>query len=307
LAGCAYFGLLAFTTISSGRLEGVGGAGVDDANAFAMQMSTGVVVGGMVALTVAGIRRWFAIAVLPFILNGIILSGSRGGFLALICGGFVLWRLKPRASRRLFYAFACLGVVLFLGLARDPLFWERMQSIEAVVSPGDAEIDDSALSRQIIIEAQLKMARAYPLGTGSRGTLTLSPEYIPDRFLAGPEEHRGRSSHNTFMTALVEQGIPGAICYLWIWLWTAAAVIRVNRHDWGADDTERRSQLAAVAAGLAIVFVAGIFVDYISTEVQFWLWAMLASMLAAANPVLRTPERVPAAAPPAQASTNRQQ
>jgi hypothetical protein len=34
---------------------------------------------------------------------------------------------------------------------------------------------------------------------------------------------------------------------------------------------------------------------------------MLASMLAAANPVLRTPERVPAAAPPAQASTNRQQ
>ena len=174
LAGCAYFGYLAFTAGSGGRLEGVGGAGINEANAFAMQMSTGVVVAAMVALTASGARRWLVIASLPFILNGVLLSGSRGGFLALISGGLVLWRFKPRASRKLFYVFACLGVLLFAMLAKDPMFWARMQTIETAARPGDVQVDDSAASRLAIVKAQLAMSKAYPFGTGHRGTVTLS-------------------------------------------------------------------------------------------------------------------------------------
>jgi len=304
LAGCAYFGYLAFVTPSSGRLEGVGGAGVNEANAFAMQMSTGVVVAAMVALTAPGARRWFAIASLPFMLNGIIHSGSRGGFLALIAGGMVLWYLKPHANRRLFYVFAILGVLLFGALARDPEFWERMQTMQTAVGSRPDEMDDSALSRIALVNAQIKMAEAYPFGTGHRGTAVLSPQYIEDRFLAGAEDERRRSSHNTFMTALVEQGIPGALIYLWLWLWTLRTVVRVRKADARSqgphEDGRRMALLPAIAAALAVVFVAGMFVDYIKAEVQIWFWALLASLL-----VLRHPERPvsagarPVAAPPA--------
>ena len=51
--GCAYLGWLAYNARVSGRLEGVGGPGIDEANALAMQMGTGVAVAAMLML---GIR-----------------------------------------------------------------------------------------------------------------------------------------------------------------------------------------------------------------------------------------------------------
>jgi len=283
LAGCAYFGWLAFTADTGGRLEGVGGAGVNDANAFAMQMDTGVVVGAMIALIYPGARRWFAILSLPFILNGVVHSGSRGGILALLGGGLVLWSLKPKSTRKLFYGFAVLGLLLFGMLARDPLFWERMQSLQAVVTP-DGEIDDSALSREVVVEAQLKMAESHPLGAGHRGTVVLSPQYVPDRFMTGPAENRRRASHNTFMSALVEHGIPGAILYFWLWGGTLVTVLKIKGPRRPEEDVVTRSLLATLAAGLIVVFIAGIFGDYIKTEVQIWFWALLGTLGAATAP-----------------------
>jgi hypothetical protein len=279
LAGCAFLGWLAFGIEVSGRLEGVGGPGIDEANAFAMQMATAVAVGAMIALASGG-WRWFAIVVLPFILNGVILSGSRGGFVALLSGGLVLWYLKPKEYRKLFYAFAALGVVLMGILAHD-MFWERMGTIEAAAER-DESADTSALSRFALVDAQFRMFKNYPHGVGHRGTATLSPTYLEERFLssAAEGEERRRSSHNTFMSALAEQGIPGAIFYFWIWGWTARAVLKLKRDQAFSADTSRRALLASVAAALIIVMVAGVFVDYIKAEVQIWLWALLASLTA---------------------------
>jgi hypothetical protein len=279
LAGCAFLGWLAFGIEVSGRLEGVGGPGIDEANAFAMQMATAVAIGAMIALASGG-WRWFAIIVLPFILNGVILSGSRGGFLALLGGGMVLWYLKPKEYRKLFYAFAALGVVLMGILAHD-MFWERMGTIEAAADR-DESADTSALSRFALVDAQFRMFKSYPHGAGHRGTATLSPRYLEERFLsaAAEGEERRRSSHNTFMSALAEQGIPGAIFYFWIWGWTLRTMLKLKRDQAFSADTSRRALLASVAAALVIVMVAGVFVDYIKAEVQIWLWALLASLTA---------------------------
>jgi hypothetical protein len=282
VAGCAFLGWLAFGIDVSGRLEGVGGPGIDEANAFAMQMATAVAVAAMIALASGG-WRWFAIIVLPFILNGVILSGSRGGFLALVGGGMVLWYLKPKEYRKLFYAFAALGVVLMGILAHD-MFWERMGTIEAAAERDEAA-DTSALSRFALVDAQFRMFKSYPHGTGHRGTATLSPRYLDERFLSGgPDEsqERRRSSHNTFMTALTEQGIPGAIFYVWVWSWCALTALRLKRNQAFVADPQRAALLASVAAGLVIVLVAGVFVDYIKAEVQIWLSALLASLAALA-------------------------
>jgi hypothetical protein len=280
LLGCAYLGWLAYTTDVSGRLEGVGGPGIDEANAFAMHMSTGVVAGAMICLAMPGLRRWAALVTLPFILNGVILSGSRGGFLALLAGGLVLWVLKPSQYKKLFYLYSALAVVLFSLLAHQ-LFWDRVGTIEAAATRDDAQIDESALSRFAIVDAQLRMAADYPLGAGHRGTAVLSPRYLDERFLSVSvnDAERRRSSHNTFMTALVEQGIPGAVWFVWISLWSFAAVWRLKLEA-RTRDAEYSSVVAAVAAGLAIVFVAGLFVDYLKAEVQIWLWALLAVLRA---------------------------
>ncbi|HKS56438.1 MAG TPA: O-antigen ligase family protein [Steroidobacteraceae bacterium] len=275
IAGCFYLGWIAFTSTVSGRLEGVGGPGIDEANALGMHMGTGAMAGAMIILVERKWVQWLTILAMAFILNTLVLSGSRGSFLSLLCAGMVLLVLKPPQYKRLFYGLAVLGVALMLILA-PPSFWERMETITAAVDDSQ-EMDTSAESRFVVLEAQVKMARAYPFGAGHRGTEALSTQYIDEKYLAKtPGTQRARSSHNTFMTTLVEQGIPGAIMFLWMVGWCVRCVRRLRRYespDWG---TRERSELAFVAAGLTIVLIAGLFVDYLKAEVAIWLLALLA-------------------------------
>jgi O-antigen ligase len=280
--GCAYLGWLAFNARFSGRLEGVGGPGIDEANALAMQMGTGVAVAAMLMLGGRGWVRWACFLAMPFLLNTIVLSGSRGAFLALFGTGLALWYLKPRKHRKLFYAFAVLGVILF-GMLASTVFLTRMDSIGAAARQ-DEEADRSAASRMVIIKAQWQMAKKYPFGAGHRGTAVLSTQYLDDFWLShtvvnGRLVAGQRSSHNTFMSALVEQGIPGAVMWVWLWVWIAMALRRAKERGTDADATERATLAAAIGGGLAMVFVAGQFVDYLKVEIQLWLLVLLVVVL----------------------------
>lgn len=297
IAGCFYLGWIAFTSTVSGRLEGVGGPGIDEANALGMHMGTGAMAGAMIILVERKWVQWLTIVAMAFILNTLVLSGSRGSFLSLLFAGIVLLVLKPPQYKRLFYGLAALGVALMLLLAPSS-FWERMGTITAAVDDPQ-DMDTSAESRFVVFEAQWRMAQRYPLGAGHRGTEALSTQYIEEKYLAKtPGADRARASHNTFMTTLVEQGIPGAVLFVWMTLWCARTARRLKR-EFGERRAER-SQLAFVAAGLMIVFIAGFFVDYLKAEVQIWLFALLASLQALAQPhaatskVVATSQRAPA-------------
>lgn len=286
--GCFYLGWLAYNAPVSGRLDGVGGPGIDEANAFAMHLGTGVVAGAMLILVGPRWYRWISFAVMPFILNGIVLSGSRGAFLALVCAALVLVLFKPRTHRKRFYVLGALAVVLFLVLGQS-LYWERISSIGAAATEDEQSMDSSAASRFAIVDAQLRMAAAYPWGTGHRGTAVLSPQYIEERYLTSspndPAGQKRRSSHNTFMTALVEQGIPGAVMYVWMLLWCYSSLRQqrrvARRANWPPEEV---AQLAVIAGVLMLVFVAGQFVDYLKVEVQVWFFAVLAARVAATLP-----------------------
>jgi O-antigen ligase len=275
IAGCFYLGWIAFTSAVSGRLEGVGGPGIDEANALGMHMGTAAMAGAMVILVERKWVQWLTILAMAFILNTLVLSGSRGSFLSLLCAGIVLLVLKPPQYKRLFYGLAVLGVALMLLLAPRS-FWERMGTITAAVDDSQ-QLDTSAESRFVVFEAQWKMAKRYPLGAGHRGTEALSTQYIDERYLAKtPGADRARASHNTFMTTLVEQGIPGALMFLWMVAWCVRVTRRLKRHESPNWSTQARSELAFVAAGLTIVLIAGLFVDYLKAEVTIWLLALLA-------------------------------
>jgi O-antigen ligase len=282
ILGCAYLGWLAFNARVSGRLEGVGGPGIDEANALAMQMGTGVAIAAMLMLGVRGWVRWACFAAMPFLLNTMVLAGSRGAFVALLGSGLVLWYLTPPRHKRMFYAFGALGVVLFFMLASE-VFLGRVETITAVAQE-DAEVDRSAESRFVLAKAQLQMAMSYPLGTGHRGTAVLSTKYLDPIYLSssrvdGKLVVGQRSSHNMFLTALVEQGVLGAVLYLALWWWICKTLMEIRKLQRQADPGEHSVLAAGVGGALAMVFFAGQFVDYLKAEVQVWMIVVLAVLL----------------------------
>jgi O-antigen ligase len=117
-----------------------------------------------------------------------------------------------------------------------------------------------------------------PLGCGHRCTATLSPYYLDEEDLIGTDENRARSSHNTIMTLLVEQGIPGVAFYaaLLIWLVTTAAKIR---RLMSGSKSFSATALAAVAASLVAITIGDLFVDYLKFEIRIWFLALLSLLL----------------------------
>jgi O-antigen ligase len=277
IAGCFYFGWLGFTAQDGGRLEGVGGPGVNEANALAMHVGTGVLAGAMLILALRGYRQWFVLLAMPFMLNILVLAGSRGAFLGLLVGGLALFFLKPRSHRGLFYAFAAAGVVLFLSVTNQS-FWERMGTIGAAVDRTE-QMDESAASRYAIVAAQWRMFQNHPLGAGHRGTAALSRQYLEVKYLTsttGDLETNGeRSSHNTIMTVVTEHGIPGIVLLVALVLSVARAVLKLRDERRPGLTTDIVAMNAAVGGMLALVFVAGNFTDYIKTEVVIWALALL--------------------------------
>jgi len=162
----------------------------------------------------------------------------------------------------------------------DTAFVDRMFSIKSAVE-SQAEIDSSAESRIVLLEAQVKMAARYPHGAGLLGTAALSRDYLDEKWLwrgADPSKW-GRSSHNTFMTSLVDHGIPGGFVYIWLTAWGVMVVARLRALRWSHVSMELTAPAVACCAGIAVVWTAGQFTDYLQAELQIWLFALLAASL----------------------------
>jgi O-antigen ligase len=81
------------------------------------------------------------------------------------------------------------------------------------------------------------------------------------------------------MSALVEQGIPGIVIFVALLYWLARNILSLKRAlkaAIGEVDAKRIAYGAAAASSLVVVFVAGLFTDYMKAEVQIWMLAVLA-------------------------------
>jgi hypothetical protein len=273
LLGCFYLGYLGFTSGGSGRLDGVGGPGIDDSNTLGMHLATGVVAGAMLLLTFRGWRMFACIVAIAFALNTLVLTGSRGAFIALVAGGIVLMYTRPIEHKRLFNIYAVLGVLLFAYIA-SAQFWERMHTVTAAVDETQT-MDNSAESRIAMFKAQVEMAARYPLGAGHRGSEVMSGQYLDPKYLT---ESGARSSHNAFMTVLVEQGVPGAIMFFLMLRWVGRTILGVKRRASEVQNPWLAIHGGAVGAALLVVLVGGLFADFSKCEVQIWMFALLAAI-----------------------------
>lgn len=272
--GCLYLGWIAYSEYSGGRFEGFGGAGLSDANAGALALVTGVLVGA--GLFIAGNLKQKAVAsgLLPFILNGMVATVSRGAFLAMIAGGAVFNFLAPVVAKRLIHVLSLLGFVLMLLLTNES-YWQRMMSIKKLGTEAQSSelgVDITDGGRRETMKAQIRMFGDHPLGCGHRCTNILSRYYLDDKYLTGEGELRGRSSHNTFMTSLVEHGIPGAILYVFMFCWLAVSALAIKRS--AAQRPFNHFVFLQIALAVLIAIFAGdMFTDYNKFEIRYWFLA----------------------------------
>lgn len=279
--GCVLLGIFSIAIGREGdRLDGVGGPGLDDANTLGMYLATGLVLGMGLVLVLKGWRRMALLALLSLAATGFVLANSRGALLGLVAGAAVLLITKSRAHSRAFWVLALVGLVGMAAVV-DKKFIDRMFTIGDVVEVSE-DADASARSRLAIYEAQLRMALDYPMGAGHRGTATLSPQYIEDRWLTTAQSGEGgeaqRASHNTFMSTLVEQGFLGAMLFIALLLWLCMTILRLRRLVSRRDVDPTVATLAgSIAGALMVVMLAGTATDYLLAEVQFWLFAALVS------------------------------
>jgi O-antigen ligase len=224
-------------------------------------------------LGTSGKRRWIALGAIPFIMNAIILTQSRGAFIGVLAGGVAAWYLVPSGNRRILYAVAPLALLLFLRLANDQ-FWQRMDTIKVT---GVEEVQEaSAKSRIEIVKANWQMFKDHPMGVGYRGNLFLSPQYIAAEFLSG---NTGlRAAHNTIMAVLVDAGLPGAVLFTVLIVWVGYTLWQLKRLDKNDLSSSLAIYRAAIGASLMGLLVSGQFLNLFSAEVQIWMVALLASL-----------------------------
>jgi len=270
-AGCFYLGIIVFTDYTGGRFEGFGGPGVSDANSGSLQIATGIVITFALFLSGKRLEKVMAIGVMPFTLNALVATISRSGFLALAVAGVLFNLFSPKAKTLQVRFFSLVGLALFFVLT-NPVYWDR---IDTILDAGEEiEGEDTGANRLVLIDAQFRMFAEHPFGCGHRCTATLSSEYLDDAYLTGEEGRRARSSHNTFMTLLVEQGIPGAMLYIMLLIWIVRLVRRL-RHPMRNSSGLLANTYAATVAILGAIFVGDMFVDYLKYETRVWFLALL--------------------------------
>jgi hypothetical protein len=271
VAGCFYLGWLAFTSYSGGRLDGVGGPGIDEANAAALQMVTGILVAGSLFLAASWRTRTALVGMLSIMVNGLVTTVSRSGFLAILTGGIAYNLFAPKRFATGVRIASVLGVVLFALLTNDT-YWSRISTIK--LKGADIEGVDTGGGRLEIAAAQVRMFEGRPLGCGHMCTTVLSPSYLEERFLT----NGFRASHNTFMSMLVDHGIVGGAFYLLMLIWMFRSLRTLQRRLRG-NEGFLALMVPAVAAVLMAITVGDMFVQYVKYEARIWFVSLVIVML----------------------------
>jgi hypothetical protein len=297
--GCFYFGWIAYNEYTGGRFEDFGGPGLSEANAGAITIVTGTLAASTLFIWGTWREKAALFAMIPFIVNGLVTTISRSGFLAVSFGGILYNLFTPKRFSKRVRLLSGLAVVLFLMLT-GPSYWQRMQSMEAL---GDkVEGVDTGAGRIDIMKAQIEMSAAHPFGCGATCTAVLSKEYLDDSQLTGEGANRARASHNTFFTMLVEHGLPGAAFYAFMVLWILGGVRKLRGIVRGKEGFLEVA-LPALASILGAIFITDMFATYAKFEVRIWFLALL---MAALNIATAKQRALAKAAVPAQTAQTAQ-
>ena len=282
MLGCSYFTYIGMTSVWGGRLDGVGGPAISSTNQMAQHVAAVFYCG--VFLVLLKSRRWYEYAVVVLLLllciKVILMAGSRGVYLSIMMTGVFVLLFSAQGSRRRLYVLAGLAIfsaVVFLG----PTVMQRFNGVE--LTQMSETSDKSARSRIVIVQSQIQMFKGAPwLGHGHKGTLFLSPLYIAPEFLtsSGPNNQRGRASHNYFLSLLVDHGLIGTLIILLIIYRCLAPLRSISRAKFIGKQDDIRILLIGLMMGLLCLMLSGMSSDHKNSETSIWFFALIPFFLA---------------------------
>ncbi len=254
----------------AGRLEGIGTPDSTDSNMFATVLMMPIPFLITEVLFAHKYRKMAAVLVAAFVLNGIVLTSSRGAIIGLVAIGltFLFFEQDRKVRKKILIGVVCVAL-LFVKLL-DPTFIHRL----VATSEG---ADKTGSGRTEIWKYGIRMVADYPLGTGGNGFEYLSPFYIPERLLTRGSR---RAPHNTYLKVLVEQGALGLALFLLFWGITIKMLHSVRKDimrlapEPGSELFKVKQYALATEAAILGILVSSFFVDRLYFELLYWLAGM---------------------------------
>jgi O-antigen ligase len=198
-----------------------------DSNDLGVVMMVGLPL-ALLLLTVArGTKRWILLVILVGISVTMARSGSRGGFLGFVAAGVAALILVNGVSgARRFLVLAAAVIALVVGA--PPGYWKQMGTI--LTPEGDYNFT-SWDGRKALAERSIEYMTQYPafglgIGNFARAECTISPK-IAALKINGPI--RCIPSHNSYLQAAAESGVPGFLLWVSLVIGGIVAPLRLRR------------------------------------------------------------------------------
>jgi len=269
LMGCAYIGFTALQTHGGGRFERAGLPSIDDSNLLAIHVIPIVIAGAFLFFSESLKKKYWLLIPLAFAANLIIMSGSRGAMGSLAVTGCLIIAISAKEFRGNLIKWGAIALIALSFLSAD-LIIKRIKLITEAQS--SEQVDKSAQSRMIIIEAQLEIFKDYTLvGGGHRTTLLLSPLYIPETYLTKTKGGGLRGSHNLTMAILCDHGIIGGVIFFLLVFGAFKRALNTSKNLNYNKDIRLLS--LGFSGGLISVIVASQFSNSKVLEISIWLIA----------------------------------
>ena len=202
-------------------------------------------------------------------LIAVIVSFSRGGFVGLLCVGFVIWLFSPKKMLSII-AICCIASVLYFTSS------EEYKNEMATVT--DTE-DNTASSRLNAWAAGWDMFLDNPLGVGGGNFAIEFNKYQGDRFKRGMW---GRVAHSLWFTLIPELGIVGILVFLRLIFLNIKDIFYVKNQQVSIDDDHRYIYGLSLAfvASLAGFFSSATFISVLYYPHFWYLTALIVAVTA---------------------------
>ncbi|MGL6073238.1 MAG: O-antigen ligase family protein [Fimbriiglobus sp.] len=252
-----------------------GYAGLDN-NGAALVLAMGIPLCYFAWEFTKGWYRWGFLLFIPFILEAVMSSYSRGAMLSSIVGCmFYLFFSRKKIFLILCYIGAAIAVPVVAGNEIKERFFSTQQ----------ASTDDSAQSRLVSWGVAVKIANDYPVfGAGIRNSNLLTRSYGADM--------EGRTIHNIYLQIAADAGWPGMFWYIGLATCSLVAVWRVRwRLNKYKDDQSNIivGMTGGIFCSLITFFFGAFFLSLETVEVPYILMLIGGQMWAIMNAQISQP------------------
>lgn len=231
------------------RIEGALGGLFENPNDLALHLVTMVplAAGLLFAARTRAAKALYGAAALLMTL-AVIITYSRGGFLALACASFVMaWKLKRKNRALVVVGFLVAGAIFFMVVPPD---WV----VRLMSTLGGGADGGSAESRQALLIRSILVSLRHPLfGVGMNNFHILS---ISEKV-----------SHNAYTQVSAEMGMPALAAYV---LFLVTAIRRMSRVERETADERKSARVFYIAVAMQASLAGYMVASFFASVAYLW-------------------------------------